>query len=189
MYGFSSKNYNGGIQTSHWSKMTMVSHGELVLHFTLFAGCCMPIWLKVNDHQPAHPFDFFSPEVSIQKPEVKSLWHQATNFRNVVQYLESTAGVQLYPRFKKTGASTMVRLGFHRSLIGGIASRPTLPQREEAMKLLLAYSQPYPLNVRVPFKPNLECALVVPPILDELPFVKRHNLYQRAKKCLRKNFA
>ena len=32
---------------------------ELVLHFTLFAGRCLPIWIKVVDHQPAHPFVAF----------------------------------------------------------------------------------------------------------------------------------
>ena len=87
---------------------------------------------QVHDNQPAHPLDLSSPEVALQKPEVRSLWHQANNFRNVVQYLESTARTKLYPRYAKTGASTMVRLGFHRSLIGGIASRPKLPQREHA---------------------------------------------------------
>lgn len=112
---------------------------ELVIHFALFAGRCMPIWLKVKDNQPAHPFGFSSPEVSLQKLEVRSLWHQATNFRNVVQYLESTSKEKLYPRYAKTGASTMVRLGYHCSLVGGIASRPTLPQREKAMSILRDY--------------------------------------------------
>ena len=164
---------------------------ELVLHFTLFAGRCLPIWIKVADHQPAHPFAFFSDEVKLQKPEVRSLWHQATNFRHVVQYLEHTAKVQLYPRYKKTGASTLVRLGFHRSLVGGIASRPTLPQRVAAMQLLRTYAtipeQPYPLNVRLPFVPNLSEPILVTPLPDDIPFLKRQNLYQKVKKCLRTN--
>ena len=34
-------------------------------------------------------------------------------------------------------------------------------------------------------KRDLECATVAQPLPDELPFAKRHNLYQRVKKCLR----
>lgn len=35
---------------------------ELVIHVALFAGRCMPIWLKVKDSHPTHPFDFFHPK-------------------------------------------------------------------------------------------------------------------------------
>lgn len=52
------------------AKMFLETGYELVLHFTLFAGRGMPIWIKVQDNQPAHPFDFNSPEVALQKPEV-----------------------------------------------------------------------------------------------------------------------
>ena len=83
----------------------------------------------------------------------------------------------------------MVRLGFHRSLIGGIASRPQLPQRELAIQLLHQYATtpglPYPLNVRIPFTPNLSCALYGNHLPPDIPFAKRHNLYQRVKKCIR----
>lgn len=34
----------------------------------------------------------------------------------------------------------MIRLGYHRSLVGGIASRPRLPQKDLAMKFILDYS-------------------------------------------------
>lgn len=165
-----------------------ITWNELAIHFSLFACRCMPIWLKVKENQPAHPFDFDSPEVSLQKPELRSLWHQATNLRNVVQYLESTSTMHLYPRYAKTGLSTMVRLGYHRSLVGRIASRPCLPQRDLAMQILKDYSstpgQPYPLNVRLPFVPNLDSSAIEDAMPSELPFMKRHNLYQRVKKML-----
>ena len=110
------------------------------------------------------------------------------NLRNVVQYLESTSTMHLYPRYAKTGLSTMVRLGYHRSLVGRIASRPCLPQRDLAMQILKDYSstpgQPYPLNVRLPFVPNLDSSAIEDAMPSELPFMKRHNLYQRVKKML-----
>lgn len=157
---------------------------ELIIHFSLFAGMCIPIWLKVKDNQPAHPFHFSAPEVAMQKPEVRSLWHQATNFRNVVQYLECTSKTKLYPRYSKTRASTMVRLGYHRSLVGGIASRPHLPQKEQAMQVLNDYAsspgQLYPLKVRLPFVPNLNCSVMTETLPSELPFMKRlRNVFDR----------
>ena len=132
---------------------------ELVVHYTLYAGRCLPIWIRHDNQSFAWPYAFDSLEVAIQKPEVKSLWHQAHNFRAVVQYLESTMKCHLYPPYKKTKASTVVRMGFHRSLTGGIASRPNLFQKDIALHLLRDYSaqagQPYPLNVRIPFVPVL----------------------------------
>ena len=93
------------------------------------------------------------------------------------------------PRYKKTGASTMIRLGFHRSLTGGVASRPRLPQTDLALQVLSEYSslpgQPYPLNVRVPFQPKLDSALFSDFGPADIPFANRHNLYQRVRKCLR----
>lgn len=121
-----------------------------------------------------------------QKPEVRRLSHQATNFRHVVQYLEKAAQTQLYPRYSKAGASRMVRLGYHRSLVGGIVSRPTLPQREHAMQILRDYAstpgQPYPLNVRLPFVPNLSCPIFGHHLPADIPFSQRQNLYQRVEK-------
>ena len=61
----------------------------------------------------------------IQTPEFRGLGHQTSAFRDIVRYLENTCQTKLYPRYKKTGASSLIRLGFHRSLIGGIAARPT----------------------------------------------------------------
>ena len=100
MYGNSSKPLSGADQIIDKFEYGITWY-ELVIHFTLFAGKCMPIWIKVADHQPAHPFDFFSDEVKLQKPDVRSLSHQATNLRYVVQYLEHTAKIKLYPRYKK----------------------------------------------------------------------------------------
>ena len=162
---------------------------ELAVHFTLYAGTCLPVWVKHKDQHHAWPYPFDSTEVKILKPEVRSLWHQAHNLRAVVKYLESSTGQYLYPRFKKTGASTMIRLGYHRSLTGGIASRPRLPQADLALQVLSQYSsmagQPYPLNVRVPFQPKLDSAILTDLGPPDMSFSKRHNLYQRVRKCLR----
>lgn len=83
----------------------------------------------------------------------------------------------------------MVRLGYHRSLVGGIAAPPTLPQTALARELLHTYSsheaQVYPLNVRAPFVPNLNSAEIEIDTTSDLPFSARHNLYQRVKKCIR----
>ena len=79
------------------------------------------------------------------------------------QWLRGTTGQQLYPRYKKTGAS-LVRLGYHRNLVGGLASRPNLPQKESALRMISHYSsqpgRPYPLNMRVPFQPNFDEAKI-----------------------------
>ena len=61
--------------------------------------------------------------------------------------------------------------------------------RELAIQLLREYAttpgQPYPLNFRLPFTPNLSCALYGHQLPADIPFVKRHNLYQRVEKCSR----
>ena len=48
--------------------------------------------------------------------------------------------------------------------MGGIATRPNLPQNELACALLNDYAslagQPYPKNVRVPFQPRLDCRAI-----------------------------
>lgn len=57
------------------------------------------------------------------------------------------------------------------------------------MQILKDYAsspgQPYPLNLRIPFLPNLSCSIMTESMPSELPFMKRHNLYQRVNKCLR----
>lgn len=50
---------------------------NLTIHFTLYAGRCLPIWVRHKDQNHAWPYAFDSEEVAIQKPEVRSLWHQA----------------------------------------------------------------------------------------------------------------
>ena len=183
MFGFCFNSYCSAVLTSPCRNLI------LVIHFTLYAGRCLPIWIKGKDQSFAWPYAFDSPEVAILKPEVRGLWHQTNNFRALVEYLQSSTGQRLYPRCKKSGASTMIRMGYHRSLVGGITSRPRLPQTDLAMKLLLDNSslpgQQCPLNVRIPFQPKLDASC----ILEELPpdkcFLARHN--QRVRKCLRNN--
>lgn len=108
-------------------------------------------------------------------------WHQATNLRKK----------QLYPRYIKTGASTMVRLRFHRSLIGGIAARPTLRQSPKASK---SHSSTWRLCrlarktlsiKRSCSRDKLNCSQFMPSIAETLTFSQRHNLYQWVRKCMR----
>lgn len=57
-------------------------------------------------------------------PEGHSLMSLSIHIcRGVVRYLENTMSYRLYlyPRCKKTGASSLICLGFHRSLVGGIS--------------------------------------------------------------------
>lgn len=137
---------------------------ELALQYTIFAGKCLPVWLHDSDKGYAVPYDFFSEQVALQKPEFRGLGHQTSAFRAVVRHLENTSRCHLYPRYKKTGASSLIRLGFHRSLIGGIAARPNMQQNELTYATLAHYAsapgQVYPLNVRAPFKPRLDRALI-----------------------------
>lgn len=147
---------------------------ELALQFTVFAGKCLPVWIHDNEKGYAVPYDFFSGEVALQKPEFRGLGHQTSAFRAVVRYLENTTGHKLFPRYKKSGASSLIRLGFHRSLTGGITARPNLPQHEIAYIVLADYAstpgQTYPLNVRVPFQPRLDSALISCDTSENLPF-------------------
>lgn len=139
---------------------------ELALHCSIYAGRCLSVWIHDSDKGYAVPYDFFSDPVLLQKPEFRSLAHQTSAFRAVVRYLENRGKTQLYPQCKKTGASSLVQLGLHGCLIGGLAARPNLPQNELAYTLLNDYAslagQPYPLNVRVPFQPKLDHALITP---------------------------
>lgn len=162
---------------------------ELALQFTIFAGKCLPVWIHDHDKGYCVPFDFHSDKVALQKPDFRGLGHQTSAFRAIVRYLENTSGHRLFPRYKKTGASSLFRLGFHRSLIGGVAARPILPQNALSYAVLDAYmstpGQSYPLNVRVPFQPQLDHAMIQHSDHEHLTFEKRHNLYQRVKKCIR----
>ena len=82
----------------------------------------------------------------------------------------------------------MVRLGFHRRLIGGIASRPNFAQKEQVMQNIKNYAAlpgQHPLNVRLPIQPDFSNPLLAIPLPEEISFGKRHNLYQRVKRCIR----
>ena len=116
---------------------------------------------------------FDSPEAKIQKPEARSIWHQANNLRAVVRYLENALKCQLYPRYKKTGASSLIRLGYHPRLIGGVSARPSFPDAAMLMENISNYSslanQPYPLNVRLEM-----------PLIENLGKLNAHRMLQAA---------
>lgn len=146
-----------------------VSWIELAVHFILFSGRGLPLWILDNKEKIFKPYAFDSPEALIQPKSARALCHQASTLRGIVRYLEGTMQCQLFPRYKKTCSSSLVRLGFHRTLVGGMAARPAMPNSAVAIKLLAEYSalpeQPYPLNVRLPFPVCSEYASVFSDIL------------------------
>lgn len=74
---------------------------ELAIQFTIFAGKRLPVWIHDSDKGFAVPFDFFSDQVALQKPEFRGLGHQTSAFRAIVRYLENTSGIHLFPRYNK----------------------------------------------------------------------------------------
>lgn len=93
------------------------------------------------------------------------------------------------PSIQKNNASSLVRLGFHRSLVGGMSACPSLPLADLLIQNIIAYAslpkQSYPLNVQI--TPSLLAASEScgdPPYSD-LSHDKNHNFYQTIKKCIR----
>ena len=97
----------------------------------------------------------------------------------------------MYPRYKKTGASSLIRLGYNKQLTGGIAARPSFPFSDSLMDNLVRYSslpnQQYPLNVRLEMvlisSHNVAC---IPPYAA-LRFGESQNLYQKVKNACERN--
>lgn len=152
---------------------------ELAVHFFLYTGSCLSIWI----------YDFDSPQVHIQPPKSRAcgikhrIQEQWSRTWKAHVKIASTRDIKA---ILKQGATSLVCIGFHRSLIGGIASRPTLPQQDEAMNFSRAMqNQPYPLHVCLPLVPILDSAVLTESFPPDIPFGKRHNLYQCLKKCLR----
>lgn len=163
---------------------------KLLLKFGLFSVqsvdtqiCRRSLWIfdKTEQVQKLHAVD--SPEAKIQPPAAKSLGHQASTLRAIVRYLENTLQCKLFPHYKKSCASSLARMGFHRSLVGEMASRPTLPNADQVVKFLGDYSsllgQPYPLNVRLPVVPVSDFAKTLLDLPSEPAFQNRQNLYQK----------
>lgn len=63
---------------------------------------------------------------------------------------------KMLPRYSTTGAVSLVNLGFHHSLVGGIRARPWLPDQAKVLSLSLfteymkLEGQKYPANVHLP---------------------------------------
>ena len=148
----------------------------------------LPVWIYNKTDRLPTPYAFDSPEVAIQKDDAKSLWNQANTLWAIVRYLDNTLPTPLIPKYKKTGASSLVRLGFHKSLVGGVASRPVIPNATRFLAILREYSsmptQSYPHHVRIPM-PLVPTESVIQSPYDDIPFANRGGLYQRIKKCLR----
>ena len=165
-----------------------ISWYELVIAFQLDTGFALPIWIYHKGEKLPKPYPFLSEEAQIQKPESRSLWHQANTLRAVVRYLENTLQQPLFPKYKKSGASSLVRMGYHKSLVGGISSRPVLPDPAAVIEIVKNYSsqptQSYPHHVRLELSPIPHTMPLIPEC-TEIPFQDRNGLYQRIKKCLR----
>ena len=161
---------------------------ELAISFMLYTGVALPVWIYNETDRLPTPYAFDSPEVAIQKEDAKSLWNQANTLRAIVRYLDNTLPTSLIPKYKKTGASSLVRLGFHKSLVGGVASWPVLPNVDQFLSILRDYSsmptQSYPHHARIQM-PLVTKESVIQSPYEDIPFKNRGGLYQRIKKCLR----
>lgn len=128
---------------------------------------------------------FDSPEATIQPDTKRCLWYQAGVLRSVVRYLENTLQCFFSPRYKKTNASSLVRLGFHRSLVGGISARPFLQLADLLVQKIEVYAplpkQSYPLNVRVVPSTIAHSTLCPDPPYEDIAYDKSHNLYSTRK--------
>ena len=162
---------------------------ELAICYAVNFGSFLPLWIYNGTKKRAVPVAFDSSEAKVQKPEARSIWHQANNLRAVVRYLENTLQCQIFPRYKKTGASSLVRLGYHPRLVGGISSRPEVPHATLLMENLAHYSsiahQPSPLNVRLERPLISQGPSRVASPFTSISFDEGQKLYQKVKKCLR----
>lgn len=169
-----------------------ISWCELAMYYAIHFGLFLPIWIYNGENKHARPVAFDSEEAPIQKPDAKSIWHQANNLCAVVRYLENTLKCQMFPWYKKTGASSLVRLGYNSRLIGGISARPFLPDAKVLMENIVHYyhtthlysslaNQPYPLNGRLEM-PLVSSHGVRSTLLFPFMFQVRQNLYQKVKR-------
>lgn len=148
-----------------------------------FSGTALPVWIYHKKSHLPTPYAFHSEEVAIQKEESRSLWHQVNTLRAVVCNLENTLQTPPVPEYTKTGAPSLIRLKFHKSLLGGIASRRVLPCPDHLLHAVQDASLPnqcYPHHVRLatPFVTKTD-PLEAPYV--EIPFQNRSGLYQRIK--------
>ena len=72
----------------------------LAVAYAVFFGSWLPLWVSPGTNKRAYPVAFDSDAAKLQKPEARSIWHQANNLRSVVRYLENTLQCQLFPRYK-----------------------------------------------------------------------------------------
>ena len=74
---------------------------ELAICYAVNFGSFLPLWICNGKRKRAVPFAFDSSEAKVQKPEARSIWHQANNLRAVVRYLENTLQCQLFHDIRK----------------------------------------------------------------------------------------
>ena len=172
-----------------WEPLNGCPNTSLAVHFVLFSGHGLPLWIFDPKEKILKPYAFDSPEALIQPKSARALCHQASTLRGIIRYLEGTRQCHLFPRYKKTCASSLVRMGFHRTLAGGMAARPAMPNSAVAIKLLPEYSalpeQPYPMNVRLPFPVCSDYASAFPEIPNKPALHVRRNVYQKVRKFIR----
>ena len=74
---------------------------QLAICYAVNFGSFLPLWICNGKRKRAVPFAFDSSEAKVQKPEARSIWHQANNLRAVVRYLENTLQCQLFHDIRK----------------------------------------------------------------------------------------
>ena len=85
----------------------------------LFAGWPLPIWIRDSTDNIQYSNHTIMPK------SARSLCNQASTLPGAVRYLENTMQCKMFPHYKKPCAPSLVRLGLHRSLVGGMSSRPS----------------------------------------------------------------
>ena len=145
----------------------------------LFAGWPLPIWIRDSTDNIQYSNHTIMPK------STRSLCNQASTLPGAVRYLENTMQCKMFPHYKKPCAPSLVRLGLHRSLVGGMSSRPSLPSADRAIHLISQYSvlpdQNYPLNVRLPVPLPTDLPVPELDLPTSLSFQARQNLYQRSR--------
>ena len=92
---------------------------ELAIQFTIFAGKRLPVWIHDSDKGFAVPFDFFFGSGRTPKTRVSRSWSSKLLLSEQSwDTLKILVEFTFFHVITKTGASSLFRLGFHRSLMG-----------------------------------------------------------------------
>ena len=124
---------------------------ELAIAFILQTGLQFPCWIKPPNRSRARPHHFQAPEVLALPAKLRSLREQADALRILIQYLQGFCHTQLYPKFHKTAASSLVQVGWGRTYTGGFPLRPQFINSDATQKTLQQYAKD--LGIKPPYHP------------------------------------